>query len=74
MVVRRFAAVVCKPLVLQVRWSGAAVLRWSAMVAKKSMNSMCGGVRRMGWSAPPYPYALRGAILARAAGAWSRKG
>jgi hypothetical protein len=46
MVVRRFAAVVCKPLVLQVRWSGAAVLRWSAMVAKKSMiqcAAVCGG-------------------------------
>ena len=54
-----------------VRGGGSAVV---CDGCEKVNDSMCGGVRRMGWSAPPYPYALRGAILARAAGAWSRKG
>ena len=60
MMVRRFAAVVGKPLIFLMRRSLAAVLRWSAAVLKNPMKSECGGSRRMGWSAPPYPlYAPR---------------
>jgi hypothetical protein len=67
--VRRFAAVICNPLKLLVRRFGAAVRTAVAAVPKKLIKSKCGGVRRMGWSAPPYPLWLRGA-LERAASAW----
>jgi hypothetical protein len=65
------AAVPCKPLILLVRRFSAAVLRRLAAVTRKVLISnnaaVCGG-----WCGahPHTPYALRGAMLARTAGAF----
>lgn len=52
---RRFAAVVRKPLNLLLRRFAAAVLRRFAAVPKSPMKSICGGSAAVCVAKPPYP-------------------
>jgi hypothetical protein len=70
---RRFAAVVHKPLNLCVRCFVAAVLRWFAAVPKKAMKTTCGGAAVVAVRHPPYPLCAPRRLLARAAGAGTRQ-
>jgi hypothetical protein len=74
MTMRRFAAVTCKPLQLLVRRFLRRFLRRFAAVPKRPMKSACGGLRRMGWSAPPYPLHASRRRSARAAGVFTYRG
>jgi hypothetical protein len=63
---RWFAAVIQKPLNLLMRRFAAAVLRWLAVVTRKSSRTRGAVVVRwLRCGTPHTPYALRGAIGAR---------
>jgi hypothetical protein len=66
---RRFAAVVDKPLKLLMWRFVAAVLRRFAGVPKKPTKTMCGGSAAVAVLFPPYPYRRSAAPVGRAAGA-----
>jgi hypothetical protein len=71
MKMRRFAAVLCKPLKMLMRRFDAAVLRWFAAVQKSLTKSVCGGSAVDAVRHSPYPYTRFAAPLRGAAGAWS---
>jgi len=66
---RRFAAVIHKPLKLLMLWFAAVVLRWFVAVPKKPTKTMCGGSAVVAVLFPPYPYRRSAAPVGRAAGA-----